>query len=53
MKTYEFYTIDKHGNERFFCTKDCKAPRRTKAYKELVEIFDNSVIRAFGYRLIY
>jgi hypothetical protein len=51
MRTYIFYTFDENRNETIHFEVKCIQPKRTKAYKTVLNLFKNTpFVYGFGFK---
>lgn len=51
--TYLFYyRLTPYGDEIEVLIRDCKQPKRTKVYKDLMQSLNTSEVHSVGYRVI-
>lgn len=51
MQTYIFYTFDENRNETIHFEVKCIQPKRTKAYKTVLNLFKNPpFVYGFGFK---
>jgi hypothetical protein len=51
MKTYTFYTIDKNYKNTIHFEVKCIEPKRTNAYKTLLQLLKTTEVKGIGYKL--
>ena len=49
LKYVFYYRVTKDSEDIIHVVKECKSPKRTKAYKELTYMFNTGEIEVFGF----